>query len=272
MKSTRLNTGATLPSIGFGTWQVPPGDATYNAVTEALKVGYRHIDTAAGYGNERSVGEAIRDSGIPREDIFVTTKLEAAIKDAATARQAIETSLKTLGLDTIDLFIIHAPWPWDEMGKDCKEGNVEVYRVMEEYHRRGALKAIGVSNFSVADLTHLMAHTTVVPAVNQIAFFIGLPQRDIRAYCAEHGIVIEAYSPLGIGHVLSNPDVIALSKRYQVTPAHVCLQYCLQANTVPLPKTVTPQRMRENFTFDFTLSSDDMTFLEGLENDPRRWS
>lgn len=189
-----LNNGVKIPKIGFGTWQIKPGNETYTAVSLALKHGYRHIDTAEGYQNEKSVGEAIRDSGIPRKEIFVTSKLESHIKDYEGALRAFEKTLQELGFDYLDLFIIHAPWPWSEMGKDCKEGNVQAYKAMEEIYKSGRVKAIGVSNFSPNDIENILTHCEIVPAVNQIGYFIGLDQSETISYCEDKGIFVEASS------------------------------------------------------------------------------
>ncbi|MFW6272899.1 MAG: aldo/keto reductase, partial [bacterium] len=174
-----LSNGIKIPKVGFGTWQINEGEPAYNAVLTALDVGYRHIDTAQGYGNEESVGRAIKDSGIPRDEIFVTSKLESHIKDYDQAMKAFDETLKQFDMDYIDLFIIHAPWPWSEMGKDCSEGNVEAYRALEDIYKEGKARAIGVSNFEVEHLQNILDNNNIVPHVNQIGYFIGIDQSEI---------------------------------------------------------------------------------------------
>ena len=267
----RLANGVKMPKVGFGTWQIKPGDDAYQAVSQALSVGYRHIDTAQGYGNEESVGKAIHDSGIPREDIFLTTKLESHIKDYDGALAACEESLKKLSVDYVDLIIIHAPWPWSEMGKDCKEGNIEAFRALETLYERKQARAIGVSNFSVEDLENIVAHNDVVPHVNQIGYFIGIDQSKTINYCNEHNIFVQAYSPLGIGYLLDNEVVNEAAKALGKTPAQICLRYLLQKGVAPLPKSVNKHRMVENARLDFEIDVDWMTKLDAVQGDPRRW-
>ena len=265
-----LSNGIKIPKIGLGTWQVGNGDEAYNSVALALKNGYRHIDTAQGYQNEESVGKAINDSNIPREDIFITSKLDASIKDTDGAIKAIEASLEKLGY--IDLFIIHAPWPWSAMGSDCKKGNVEVYKVMEEYYKKGLFKAIGVSNFNPDDIQNILDNCDITPHANQIGYFIGLDQSDTIEYCKKHNIFVEAYSPLGIGYLLANEDIQNTAKKYGKTTAQICIRYLLQKEVAPLPKTTKEHRMIENSSVDFVIDKEDMDFLDTIKGDPRRWS
>jgi len=264
-----LSNGIKIPKIGLGTWQVGNGDEAYNSVALALKNGYRHVDTAQGYQNEESVGRAIKDSNIPREDIFVTSKLDASIKDAQKAVKAIEASLEKLGY--IDLFIIHAPWPWSAMGSDCKKGNVEVYKVMEEYYKKGVFKSIGVSNFNPDDIQNILDNCDITPHVNQIGYFIGLDQSKTIQFCNKHNIFIEAYSPLGIGYLLANQDIQNTAKKYGKTTAQICIRYLLQKEVAPLPKTTKEHRMIENSSVDFEISIEDMDFLDTIKGDPRKW-
>lgn len=265
-----LSNGVKMPKIGLGTWQMSDDDG-YRAVLHALKHGYRHIDTAAGYQNEAAVGRAIRESGIPREEIFVTSKLESHIKTYEGAKEAIEATLSALDIGAVDLFLIHAPWPWSEMGKNCDEGNVDAWRAMEEAYRAGKFRAIGVSNFAVRDIENILAHSDTVPHVNQIAYFIGLDNDEIDAYCKEKGIQIVAYSPLAIGYALSNNQIVAMAEKYSVTPAQICIRYCLQKGTAPLPKSTHAPRIEENANVDFDIAPDDMKKLESIKGDPRRW-
>jgi diketogulonate reductase-like aldo/keto reductase len=271
VKTYELNNGVKLPKIGFGTWQIKNGEEAYQSVTFALKHGYKHIDTAAAYGNEKSVGKAIKDFGIKREDLFVTTKLPAEVKDYEEAKKTFLKSLKDLDMDYVDLYLIHAPWPWNEMGKDCKEGNVAVYKAMEEFYKEGKIKAIGVSNFSPDDIENILEHCDVVPAVNQIGYFIGLDQSETIEYCNEHDIFIIAYSPLGIGYLLSNDDIKKVANKYDVSPAQICLRYLLQKGVAALPKSVHENRIEQNTKLDFEIKEEDMVFLDTIKGDPRRW-
>jgi diketogulonate reductase-like aldo/keto reductase len=266
-----LRNGVKLPKVGFGTWQIPPGEQTFEAVKDALSVGYRHIDTAEGYQNERSVGEAIRASKIPREEIFVTSKLESHIKTYDGALAAFDKTLDELGFDYLDLFLIHAPWPWSEIGKDCREGNVQAYKAMEKRHREGKIRAIGVSNFSPDDIANIIEHADIVPHVNQIGYFIGLDQRETIEFCNDKGIFIEAYSPLGIGYLLKNETVNEIARKNNVSAAQVALRWLLDKGVAPLPKSVHKKRMVENAALDFTLSKEDTAVLDGVKGDPRRW-
>lgn len=267
-----LSNGVKIPKIGFGTWQVPDGDIAYDSVMMALKNGYRHIDTAAAYRNEASVGKAIKDSGIPREEIFVTSKLQSHIKTYEGAKEAFLKTLEELGFDYLDLYLIHAPWPWNEMGKNCDEGNVEAFKAMIEFYNEGKIKAIGVSNFSPKDIDNIIKNTGFIPHANQIAFFVGLDQEETRAYCEAKNILIEAYSPLAIGYALKNPIVIDMAKKYDKTPAQMLIRYCLEKGTLPLPKSTHESRIIENSQVDFSIKKADMDILDDIHDDPRRWN
>jgi len=271
LKTYRLSNGVDLPYIGFGTWQINPGEETYESVSLALKHGYRHIDTAAAYHNEKSVGEAIRDSGIPRGDIFITTKLPAEIKDYETAKKTFNRSLDLLGVEYVDLYLIHAPWPWNEIGKDCRKGNVEVYKLLEEVYKAGKVKAIGVSNFSPDDLKNIIDNCEIVPMVNQIGYFIGLDQKATIDYCRDRDIFIIAYSPLGVGYLLSNPLIKEVADKYLVSSAQICLRYLIQKGVAALPKSVHEDRIKQNTELDFEIDETDMAILDTIKGDPRRW-
>jgi len=261
-----LNTGAAIPKIGFGTWQIPNGDDAYDATLFALKSGYRHIDTARVYGNEESVGQAIRDSGIKREDIFLTTKLPAEVKTYEGALEKFETSLTTLGVDYVDLYLIHAPWPWSDRGGDYTEGNIQAWKAMEKIFRSGRAKAIGVSNFAIKDLEAILESGTIVPAVNQIRFFIGHTSEDVTKFCEDHGILIEAYSPLATGQILGNPHVQKIADKYNTSVAQISLRYTIQRGTVTLPKSTHEEYIVQNADIDFEIDATDMTYLDSLKD------
>jgi diketogulonate reductase-like aldo/keto reductase len=259
-----LSNGVPVPRLGFGTWQIPEGEAAYDATAEALRLGYRHLDTARAYGNEASVGRAVRDSGIPREEVFVTTKLPAEVKSHALAVEAFEASAKALDLGWVDLYLIHAPWPWTEIGKDCTAGNVEVWKHMEDLYASGACRSIGVSNFNPKDLEALRSATDVTPHANQIAWFVGNPQRSTTAYCHDAGILVEGYSPLATGRILRNPEVQAVASKYGKTVAQLCIRYLLEHDVLPLPKSTTPSRIAENADVDWVIEAEDVAYLDRL--------
>jgi diketogulonate reductase-like aldo/keto reductase len=262
----KLSNGVEIPKVAFGTWQIPNGDATYNSVATALKNGYRHIDTAKAYGNEQSVGQAIRDSGIDRKEIFVTSKLPAEIKTYDGALKAFDETMADLDIDYLDLYIIHAPWPWNQIGKNCDEGNINVWQAMEKIYASGRVRAIGVSNFAVRDLENLLPHAKVKPMVNQIQYYVGFTEPKITSYSQEHGILIEAYSPLATGRMLSNEKVLAIAKKYDVTPAQLAIRFCVENGVLPLPKAVTPAHIVSNKELDFTISAADMAVLNDLQD------
>jgi diketogulonate reductase-like aldo/keto reductase len=259
-----LSNEVEIPRIGFGTWQIPDGPVAYDAVAAALDAGYRHIDTARAYGNEASVGRAIRDSGISREEIFVTTKLPAEVKSGNEAAASFETTISALSLDYVDLYLIHAPWPWSQMGKDCRAGNIEVWREFEKILADGRSRSIGVSNFDPADLKSLIAATDVIPHVNQIRYFVGYTQEETVDFCRERDILVEGYSPLATGAILDNDNVRGIAAKYGKSVAQICIRFLLEKNILPLPKTTSPKRMTENADVDFTISSDDLKYLDAL--------
>jgi len=266
-----LHNGVKIPKIGLGTWQVPNGEETYNSVLAALKNGYRHIDTAQNYGNEESVGRAIKDSEVPREEIFITSKLESSIKNYEETISSFETTLKNLQTDYLDLFLIHAPWPWNEIGKNCDEGNVEAFKAMEKLYNDGKIKAIGVSNFSVKDLENILNNCDITPHVNQIGYFIGLDNDEVHQFCDQHNILVEAYSPLAIGAALQNETIKSIANKYDKTPAQICIRYLLERGTLPLPKSTHEHRLIENADVDFRISKEDMNTLKSIKDDPRKF-
>ena len=259
-----LANGAAIPVLGFGTWQIPNGAPAYEATAAALRAGYRHVDSARAYGNEESVGRAVRDSGLPRGEVFVTSKLPAEIKDDRKVQASFEETMRLLALDYVDLYLIHAPWPWSEIGKDCTAQNKLVWTQMEAIHATGRARAIGVSNFNVADLRAILDGCTVVPMVNQIRWFVGHTQPDVVAFCKRHGIVVEAYSPLATGRLLHDPRLAAVAARHGKSVAQLCIRYALQHGTVALPKSTHPARIVENADVDFVIGDEDMAFLDAL--------
>jgi len=263
----RMANGVEIPKIGFGTWQITDGPSAYDSVRTALEAGYRHIDTALAYGNEESVGRAVRDSGVDRDELFITTKLPAEIKDAARAREAFERSSKGLDLGHVDLYLIHAPWPWNAIGSDHRAGNIEVWKVFEELLDAGRTRSIGVSNFEVDDLESLLAATDVVPHANQIRWFVGHTQPETTAFSKEHDILVEGYSPLATGELLDDREIAAIAERLGRSIAQVSIRYLLEKDVLPLPKSTTPSRIRENADVDFTLSGEDLAELDGLSRD-----
>ena len=259
-----LSNDVTIPKLGMGTWFIDD-DKAAQAVRDAVDVGYRNIDTAQAYGNERGVGEGVRTSGVARDELFVSSKLAAEIKNYDDAVNAIEGSLSTMGLDYLDLMLIHSPQPWgDWRGGDYAEGNREAWRALEDAHKAGQLRSIGVSNFEEHDLDSILAASTVAPHVNQILVHAGNTPAELIAYCDGKGILVEAYSPMGHGEILHNPDIVAIAERYDVTVPQLCIRYTLQLGAVSLPKTANPEHMRSNAQVDFTISAEDMNTLRGM--------
>ncbi|MEV0975316.1 aldo/keto reductase [Streptomyces sp. NPDC049915] len=258
-----LNNGVEMPQLGFGVWQVPDDEAE-RAVATALEAGYRSIDTAAIYGNEEGTGKAIAASGLPREDIFVTTKLWNSEQGHDSTLRAFDTSLAKLGLDYVDLYLIHWPLP-------SKDAYVDTYKAFEKLHADGRVRAIGVSNFLQPHLERLIAETSVIPAVNQIELHPHLQQRAAREYHAEQGIATEAWSPLGSGKgILEIPAIVAIAQKHGRTPAQVVLRWHLQLGNVVIPKSVTPSRIKENIAvFDFSLDDEDLAAISALNEDRR---
>ena len=275
MKSTdffTLANGVKIPAIGFGTWQIPSGDIAYNSVKEALKAGYRHIDTAQAYGNEASVGQAIVDSGIDRSEIFVTSKLPAEIKSYDQAVRRIQFTMKKIGLDYIDLYLIHAPWPWDKIGADFTKENIEVWKAMEEFYESGKTRSIGISNFSVKDTDAILENSRIRPMVNQVKLHIGHPQNEIRDLCRRNGILVEGYSPLATGRLLNSKELAAMADKYRKNVAQLSIRYVLQKGALPLPKSTHPEYIRQNIDVDFEITPDEMSYLDTLSaSQPMPW-
>lgn len=265
MEYKTFSNGVKIPVVGFGTWQVSPDEA-YESVRSALEVGYRHIDTAAAYENEAEVGQAITDSGIRREEIFVTTKLWNGVRGYKETLQAAKESMEKLQVEYLDLYLIH--WPNPAAHRHWwKEANAESWKAMEELYENGLIKAIGISNFEERHIEALLASAQVIPHTNQIRLFAGEQQRTLVAYCRNIGMITEAYSPLGVGGILSNEVIGRIAKETKRTPAQVALRYNLQKDHVVLPKSVHRDRMVENLNlFDFELSREQMISLDALPN------
>jgi 2,5-diketo-D-gluconate reductase A len=260
--TVKLNNGVEIPQLGFGVFQIKP-EETRAATLEALNVGYRHIDTAQMYGNEREVGEAVRDSGIDRAGVFVTSKLDNGFHAHDKALAAFDRSLEVMKFDHLDLFLIH--WPLPTVGDF-----VETWKALEEIYRSGRTRAIGVSNFQPSHIDRLAAEATVVPAVNQIEIHPYFTQDEVGAFNRDHSIATEAWSPLARGQVLGDPTIVRIAKRMDRTPAQVTLRWHIQRGDIVFPKSVTPRRMAENFAiFDFELADDDMAAVSALDRNGR---
>jgi 2,5-diketo-D-gluconate reductase A len=262
--SIELNDGNHIPQLGFGVFQVPPDD-TADAVKTALDIGYRHIDTAEMYQNEKGVGQGIRDAGVDRADVYVTSKLNNGFHEPDAARRAFDHSLELLGFDYVDLFLIHWPLP------TLYDGDyVSTWRVLEEFKADGRARSIGVSNFQVAHLERLAEETDTVPAVNQIEVHPYFGNEDVRAFDGRHGIATEAWSPIAQGGVLADPVITDLARTYGRSPAQVVLRWHIQLGNIVFPKSTTPSRVKENFEiFDFELSDGDMSLISALNKDER---
>ncbi len=262
-----LSNGVKIPKLGLGTWFIEDANAA-QAVCDAVEAGYRHIDTAQAYGNEKGIGEGIKKCGVAREDLFITTKLAAEAKDYDSAVAAIEGSLAALDLEYIDMMLIHSPQPWMEYGADedrCFEGNKEAWRALEEAYKAGKLLAIGVSNFLQEDLENILSSCEVAPMANQLLVHASNTPVELMAYCEAKGILVEAYSPIAHGEAFKNETITELAKKYEVSIPQLCIRYDLQLGTLPLPKTANPAHMKNNVDVDFVISDEDMDRLKNLE-------
>ena len=259
--TVKLNNDVRMPILGLGVYQSPPGRVTRNAVNFALRIGYRHVDTARIYGNEADVGEAVRESGVPREDLFVTTKLWNSDQGYDSTLRAFEGSLKRLGLDYLDLYLVHFPVP------DVRK---ETWRAMETLLQKERCRAIGVSNFTIRHLEELIEESHVIPSVNQVEFHPFLYQKELLKYCQRKGIQVEAYSPLARGERLKHPRITSLATKYSKTPAQLMIRWGIEHGLVVIPKSTREERIRENSqVFDFDISDDDMRSLDSLNEDLR---
>ena len=264
----QLNNGISVPRIAFGTWQITD-DRVTDAVKTALSVGYRHIDTAAAYDNECGVGKALRESGLRREEVFITTKIPADVKTYEGAKTVINASLKKLETPYIDLMLIHAPKPWEELfggsEKTYFEENLAVWKAMEEAVAAGKLRAIGVSNFEVVDLQNLIDRAEIKPAVNQIRVHIGHTPTEVISFCKTNEIAVMAFSPNATGKLLGHPVVTEIAAKYQVSVPQLSIRYDCQLGLIPLPRSTNPEHIAENKNIDFVISDADMKRLSQVE-------
>lgn len=260
-----LENGRKIPCIGYGTWQTPDGETAVASVKEAVRIGYRHIDAAACYGNEAGVGRGIYESGIAREELFVTSKVWNTERGYERTMVAFEKTLKDLSLDYLDLYLIH--WPAaSHQFNNWEEINLSTWKAMTELYKSGKVKAIGVSNFMPHHLKALM-ETEVPPMVDQIEFHPGMMQEETLDYCRDKGILVEAWSPLGTGRMLANPVLKEIAGTYHKSVAQLCIRWCLQHGVLPLPKSVTPARIAENAeVFDFEITAEDMSRIDRMDN------
>ena len=262
MKNFKLSNGNEVPALAYGTWLIKNENAK-NCVLMALEAGYRHIDTAQAYGNEEGVGLGIKESGLKREDIYLTTKVQAEHKTYNKAKKSIDGSLKKLGLDYIDLILIHCPQPWilfRSKRRFFKE-NIEVWRALEDAYKEGKVKAIGVSNFLIDDLQNIMDHCEIKPMVNQILCHIGNTPMDVIKFCQENDIVVEAYSPIAHGAALKDKAIQEMANKYGVSVAQLCIKYTLQLDTISIPKASSKEHIEDNAKLDFEISEEDMIEL-----------
>lgn len=260
-----LANGVNIPCIGFGTWQVKDGEEALSSVRTALEAGYRHIDTAQGYHNEQSVGQAVKQSGLARGDIFMTSKLTNEVRGYEPTIAAFEESLRKLGTDYLDLFLVHWPAP-KNFRANWQQMNAETWRALEELYRQGRIRAIGISNFHPHHIRELMKTAKVAPMVNQIRLCPGDTQDEVADFSRAQGMLLEAYSPLGEGRVFDIPELKALADKYGVSVAQLAIRWSLQRGYLPLPKSVTPERIRSNAqVFDFELEEDDVQMMADLK-------
>ena len=262
-----LSNGVKVPQLALGTWLIDD-DKAAEAVRTAITLGYRHIDTAQAYANERGVGEGIRTSGIAREELFVTTKVAAEHKDYRSAAEGIDESLQQLGLDYIDLMIIHSPQPWVEVNQSNNrypEGNLQAWRALTDAYKAGKIRAIGVSNFLEGDIENIWNNAEVKPMVNQVLCHISNSPLQLIDYCQKKGIVMEAYSPVAHGEALRIPAIIEMAKKYGVSVPQLCIRYDIQLGMIVLPKTANPEHMKSNAQVDFVISDADMEILKHVD-------
>lgn len=266
-KTLTLNNGVKIPQLGLGTWFIDD-DKAADAVKAAVGLGYRHIDTAQAYGNERGVGEGIRTCGISREELFVVSKVAAEHKTYEEAKAGIDETLRKTGLDYLDMMIIHSPQPWVEVNQSenrYAEGNRAAWRALEEAYAEGKLKAIGVSNFQIGDLESLMETAGIRPMVNQVLCHISNTPLELIEFCRKQDIVVEAYSPIAHGEILKQPEIKKIADKYGVSVPQLCIRYTLQLDAVSLPKTANPDHMKTNAAVDFQIRAEDMEVLKNFK-------
>jgi len=261
-----LSNGVEIPKLGLGTWLIDDSIVS-EAVKQAVALGYRHIDTAQAYENESGVGAGIRECGVAREEIFVTSKVQAEYKSYEVAAKSIDETLRKTGLEYIDMMIIHCPQPWAEYNKSGNryfEENRQVWKALEEAYSSGKLRAIGVSNFSREDIENLLTTAEIKPMANQIECHIADTPLELIEYCQNNDIIVEAYSPIAHGRLLNNAYIKSLAEKYNVTISQLCIRYAIQLGTVALPKTTSPDHMRNNAEIDFEISAEDMEILKNI--------
>lgn len=266
-KTVTLSNGVKVPMLGLGTWFIDDSKAA-EAVKQAAEIGYRHFDTAQAYGNERGVGEGIRTCDVPREELFVVSKVAAEHKTYEQAKAGIDETLKKMGLDYLDMMIIHSPQPWAEVNQSdnrYEDGNRQAWKALEEAYKEGKLKAIGVSNFQTGDIESLVKTAEIKPMVNQILCHISNTPLELIDYCRKNNIVVEAYSPIAHGEILNQPEIKAIADKYGATVPQLCIRYTLQLGAISLPKTANPEHMKTNAEVDFTISAEDMETLKNFK-------
>ena len=266
-ESYTLSNGVKIPKLGLGLWRIND-DKVPSVISEAIKVRYRHFDSAQAYQNEVGTGKGVREAikgGLKREDMFVTTKVRAEHKSYESAAKSIDESLSKLGLDFIDLMLIHSPQPWNDFrGGDYFEGNAEAWRALEDAHKAGKIRAIGVSNFLQKDLENIFKNCTIKPMVNQILTHIGNTPFDLIEYCKAQGLVVEAYSPIAHGELLKDTKIVQMAQKYGVSAPQLCIRYALEIGTIPLPKSANPAHITSNAQVDFSISEADLETLKTM--------
>ena len=262
-----MSNGIKIQKVGFGTWQMQDLEILGETISECFRLGLNHIDSAWDYQNESLIKQVLAKTNKKRSEYFVTSKLPSHIKGYDITLEYFNKSLTNFGFEYLDLYLIHAPWPWDDIGRDCTAGNIESWKAMIKLYQQKKIRSIGVSNFSITDLEAIIKATGFIPHVNQIRFFVGCYDKELVDYCHEKGILIEAYSPLGTGKVFDDIIIKQMADKYQVTVAQLCMKYCLQHDTLPIFKTNTISRIKENIDLEFEISKSDMDFLDTLKEE-----
>ena len=266
-ETLELTGGVRIPQLGLGTWFIEDGKAA-QVVRDAAEMGYRHIDTAQAYGNEHGVGEGVCTCGIPRQELFVVSKVAAEHKTYESAARSIDETLSKMGLGYLDMMIIHSPQPWNKVNQSDDryvEGNRAAWKALEDAYKAGKLRAIGVSNFQIGDIESLLETAEIKPMVNQILLHISNTPLELVDYCEKQGIVVEAYSPIAHGEILNQPEIKAMADKYGVSVPQLCIRYTLQLGTVSLPKTSNPEHMKTKSQVDFVISPEDMEALKSFK-------